>query len=74
MLDPQKTLERQPLLRRIRELLAEIAPGERNLREGEARCKNSSRSSCGGSSRPTFLSWRARFEWRLAPPTSRSKY
>jgi hypothetical protein len=37
MLDPQKTLERQELLRRHRELEAEIAQHERNLREGEAR-------------------------------------
>jgi hypothetical protein len=37
MLDPQKTLEREALLRRIRELDAEIAQHERNLREGEAR-------------------------------------
>ena len=37
MLDPQKTLEREALLRRHRELQAEIAQHERNLREGEAR-------------------------------------
>jgi len=37
MLDPQKTLERQELLRRHRELQAEIAQHERNLRESEAR-------------------------------------
>ena len=37
MLDPQKTLEREAMLRRIRELDAEIAQHERNLREGEAR-------------------------------------
>ena len=37
MLDPQKTLEREALLKRIRELDAEIAQHERNLREGEAR-------------------------------------
>ena len=37
MLDPQKTLEREALLRRIRELQADIAQHERNLREGEAR-------------------------------------
>ena len=37
MLDPQKTLERRALLKRIRELDAEIAQHERNLREGEAR-------------------------------------
>ena len=37
MLDPQKTLEREALLRRHRELHAEIAQHERNLREGEAR-------------------------------------
>ena len=44
MLDPQKTLEREELLRRHRELQAEIAQNERNLREGEARLpmKNSS--------------------------------
>jgi hypothetical protein len=37
MLNPQKTLEREAMLRRIRELDAEIAQHERNLREGEAR-------------------------------------
>lgn len=37
MLDPQKTLEREAMLERIRELDAEIAQHERNLREGEAR-------------------------------------
>ena len=37
MLTPQKTLEREALLKRIRELDAEIAQHERNLREGEAR-------------------------------------
>ena len=37
MLNPQKTLERQALLRRHRELQAEIAQHERNMREGEAR-------------------------------------
>ena len=37
MLDPKKELERQELLRRHRQLHAEIAQHERNLREGEAR-------------------------------------
>jgi hypothetical protein len=37
MLDPQKTLEREALLKRIRGLDAEIAKYERNLREREAR-------------------------------------
>lgn len=37
MLNPQKTLEREALLRRIRELDTKIAQLERNLREGEAR-------------------------------------
>ena len=37
MLNPQKTLAREALLKRIRELDAEIAQHERNLREGEAR-------------------------------------
>jgi hypothetical protein len=37
MLNPQKTLERDALLRRHRELQAEIAQHERNLREREAR-------------------------------------
>jgi hypothetical protein len=37
MLDPQKTLEREAMLKRIRELDAEIAQHERNLIEGEAR-------------------------------------
>jgi hypothetical protein len=34
MLDPQKTLEREALLKRHRELQAEIAHHERNIREG----------------------------------------
>ena len=37
MLNPQKTLERETLLKRLRELDAAIAQHERNLREGEAR-------------------------------------
>ena len=37
MLNPQKTLEREAMLKRIRELDAEIAQHERNLHEGEAR-------------------------------------
>ena len=37
MLDPQKTLEREALVNRHRELQAEIAQHERNMREGEAR-------------------------------------
>jgi hypothetical protein len=37
MLDRQKSHEREALLKRIRELDAEIAQHERNLREGEAR-------------------------------------
>lgn len=37
MLDPQKILEREALLKRIRELDAEIAHCERNLKEREAR-------------------------------------
>ena len=37
MLDPQKTLEPEALLKRIRELQAEIAQLERDMREGEAR-------------------------------------
>jgi hypothetical protein len=37
MLNPQKTLEREALLKRMRELDAEIAQHERNMREGEAR-------------------------------------
>ena len=37
MLNPQKTLDREALLKRSRELDAEIAQHERNLREGEAR-------------------------------------
>jgi hypothetical protein len=37
MLNPEKTLARETMLRRIRKLDAEIAQHERNLREGEAR-------------------------------------
>jgi hypothetical protein len=40
MVDPQKTLERVALLRRHREIQAELAQIERNLREGEARLPN----------------------------------
>ena len=36
MLDPQKTREREAVLKRIRELDAEVAQHERNLREFEA--------------------------------------
>jgi uncharacterized protein YeeX (DUF496 family) len=37
MLDPQKTLEREALLRRRREIHTELAQIERNMRDGEAR-------------------------------------
>jgi hypothetical protein len=37
MLDRQKTLEREALLKRVRELDAEIVRYERNLKEREAR-------------------------------------
>ena len=37
MLDPQTILEREALLKRMRELDTEIAQLERNMREGEAR-------------------------------------
>jgi uncharacterized protein YeeX (DUF496 family) len=37
MLDPQKTREREALLNRHREIQAELAQIERNIREGEAR-------------------------------------
>ena len=37
MLNPQKTLEREALLRRLRVVYAELAQHERNLRDGEAR-------------------------------------
>ena len=37
MLDPKKTLEREAMLNRIRELDAEIAQHERNIRERDAR-------------------------------------
>ncbi len=40
MLNPQKTLEREALLKRIRELDAEIAQHEGNLRELEAQVPN----------------------------------
>jgi hypothetical protein len=36
MLDPQKTLEREALLKRHREIQAELAQIERNIRECEA--------------------------------------
>jgi hypothetical protein len=39
MLDPQKTLEREALLKRHRELQAEIAHHERNIREGGLDCR-----------------------------------
>ena len=37
MLNPQKTLKREALLKRHRELQAEIAQHERNMQEGESR-------------------------------------
>ena len=37
MLDRQKTFEREALLKRLREIQADLAKIERNLREGEAR-------------------------------------
>ena len=37
MLNPQKALEREAILKRLAELNAEIAQHERNIREGEAR-------------------------------------
>ena len=37
MLDPPKTREREALLKRLRQLDAEIAQHEPNMREGEAR-------------------------------------
>ena len=37
MLDPQKTLEREALLRRLSEIQTELAQIERNIREIEAR-------------------------------------
>ena len=36
MLNRQKTLEREAMLKRLRELNAEIAQHERNIRHGEA--------------------------------------
>jgi hypothetical protein len=39
MLSPQKTLDREALLRRHRELQAEIAQHERNLREVRHGCR-----------------------------------
>jgi hypothetical protein len=36
MLDPEKTLEREALLKRNREIRAELAQIERNIRELEA--------------------------------------
>lgn len=51
MLNPQKTLEREAMLKRIRELDAEIAQHERNLREVRlgSRLKSSYTLNCGGS-------------------------
>ena len=46
MLDPQKPREREAMLRRIRELDAEIAQNERNLRQGEARLPIRSSYGC----------------------------
>jgi hypothetical protein len=37
MLNPQKTLEREAMLKQHREIQAELAQIERNIREGEAR-------------------------------------
>jgi hypothetical protein len=68
MLSPQKTLEREAMLKRIRELNAEIAQHECNLREGEARLpiEEQLRLKLGGSLKPTFLSRRVRF--RVSAP------
>ena len=51
MLDPQKKLQREAMLKRIRELDAEIAQHERNLREVRlgSRLKSSYTLNCGGS-------------------------
>ena len=64
MLDPQETLEREATLKRIRELNGEISRHERNMQEGEARLPIEEQLSlnCGGSLRPTFLSWRLSVE------------
>ena len=40
MLDPQKTREREALLRRHSRINAELAQVERNLREGEGTAAN----------------------------------
>jgi len=50
------------MLKRIRELDAEIAQHERNLIEGEARLPIEEQLSlnCGGLLTPTFLSWRGK--------------
>ena len=40
MLNPQKTLEREAMMKRTHELDREIAQLERNMREGEARLPN----------------------------------
>jgi hypothetical protein len=59
MLDPQKTLEREALLKRIRELDAEIAQHERNMREGEARLPYSVELSLARSAHRGYFHWQS---------------
>jgi hypothetical protein len=66
MLDPQKALERQELLRRHRDLQAEIAQHERNIRDGEARLpfEEQLRLQLRRFIEANIPECRARFEWR----------
>jgi hypothetical protein len=54
ILDRQKTGEREAMLKRIRELDAEIAQHERNLREGKSKPRQL----------PTTISYSASLCWR----------
>jgi hypothetical protein len=65
MLDPQKTLERETLLKRIREINAELAQIERNIREIEARLPIEEQLRLKlRRLRTRCLSYRVRLEWK----------
>jgi hypothetical protein len=65
MLEPQKTLEREALLKRIREIRAEIAQSERNMQKLETQLPIEEQLSLRRRRfiEATFLSWRAMFGW-----------
>jgi hypothetical protein len=66
MLDPQKKLEREALLKRHREIQAELAQIERNIQEGEARLPIEEQLSLMLRRLVETLSWPARFGFRYS--------